>query len=178
MVVHGGEMAVLLNKSDMAASLGVSVQAFDKYGITPVERRGREVFYDVKSVVEYRVARELQKAREGQSGDGENDYEKKLLIARWKLTEEQAVSQKLKNQVTEGEMVDSGFCTFALSRLAMDLSSILDSIPLSMQRKFPDITPQQIEELKVLIAKGANQCARAGEKIPELMDEYIRTANE
>lgn len=71
-----GEMAVLLNKSDMAASLGVSVQAFDKYGITPVERRGREVFYDVKSVVEYRVARELQKAREGQSGDGENDYEK------------------------------------------------------------------------------------------------------
>lgn len=43
-------MAVLLNKSDMAASLGVSVQTFDKYGITPVERRWREVFYDVKSV--------------------------------------------------------------------------------------------------------------------------------
>lgn len=33
-----------------AASLGVSVQTFDKYGITPVERRWREVFYDVKSV--------------------------------------------------------------------------------------------------------------------------------
>lgn len=116
-------------------------------------------------------------APDGDEG-GTADYEEKLLIARWKLTEEQAVAQKLKNQVTEGEMVDSGFCTFALSRLAMDLSSILDSIPLSMQRKFPDITPQQIEGLKVLIAKGANQCARVGEKMPELMDEYIRTANE
>ncbi|EDQ2752291.1 DNA-packaging protein, partial [Salmonella enterica] len=27
LVVHGGEMAVLLNKSDMASSIGISVQA-------------------------------------------------------------------------------------------------------------------------------------------------------
>ncbi|EAX5860891.1 DNA packaging protein [Salmonella enterica] len=94
------------------------------------------------------------------------------------LTSEQAITQRIKNKVAEGMLVDVGFCTFALSRLAMDLSSTLDSIPLSMQRKFPDSTPQQIEGLKVLVAKGANQCARAGEKLPELMDEYIRTANE
>ncbi|EAM0982429.1 DNA-packaging protein [Salmonella enterica] len=168
-------MAVLLNKSDMASSIGISVQAFSEWGVVPVERRGREVFYDVKAVLE--IDRERQKQKQV-SSDGENNLEERLLQARIDLTEEQAIAQKLKNQVTEGEMVDSVFCTFALSRLAMDLSSILDSIPLSMQRKFPDITPQQIEELKVLIAKGANQCARAGEKIPELMDEYIRTANE
>lgn len=41
-------MAFLLNKSDMASSIGISVQAFDKWGVPPVERRGREVFYDVK----------------------------------------------------------------------------------------------------------------------------------
>ncbi|ECG1719665.1 terminase small subunit [Salmonella enterica] len=111
--------------------------------------------------------------------DGEEDnYEEKLLIARMELTSEQAITQRIKNKVAEGMLVDVGFCTFALSRLAMDLSSTLDSIPLSMQRKFPDSTPQQIEGLKVLVAKGANQCARAGEKLPELMDEYIRTANE
>lgn len=66
----------------------------------------------------------LQRGEKVGSGEnGNDDYEEKLLIARWKLTEEQAVTQKLKNQVTEGEMVDTGFCIFALSRLAMDLSN-------------------------------------------------------
>ncbi|EPZ4373261.1 terminase small subunit, partial [Salmonella enterica subsp. salamae serovar 42:b:e,n,x,z15] len=32
--------------------------------------------------------------------------------------------------------------------------------------------------LKTLVAKGANQCAKAGDKLPELLDEYIRTENE
>ncbi|HDW3010373.1 TPA: DNA-packaging protein, partial [Escherichia coli] len=27
-------------------------------------------------------------------------------------------------------------------------------------------------------AKGANQCARAGDKLPELLDEYIQTTTE
>ncbi|EGS9153599.1 DNA-packaging protein, partial [Salmonella enterica] len=67
---------------------------------------------------------------------------------------------------------------FFLSRLAMDLSSTLDAIPLAMQRKFPDMPPQQIAHLKTLVAKGANQCAKAGDKLPELLDEYIRTENE
>ncbi|EBZ9517015.1 terminase [Salmonella enterica subsp. enterica serovar Eastbourne] len=110
--------------------------------------------------------------------DGNDDYEEKLLIARWKLTEEQAVAQRLKNQVTEGKMIDTGFCVFFLSRLAMDLSSTLDAIPLAMQRKFPDMSPQQIAHLKTLVAKGANQCAKAGDKLPELLNEYIRTENE
>lgn len=110
--------------------------------------------------------------------DGNDDYKEKLLIARWKLTEEQAVAQKLKNQVTEGKMIDTGFCVFFMSRLAMDLSSTLDAIPLAMQRKFPEMPPQQITHLKTLVAKGANQCAKAGEKLPELLDEYIRTENE
>lgn len=118
--------------------------------------------------------------KSGIDGDkeSENDYEEKLLIARWKLTEEQAVAQKLKNLVTEGRMIDTGFCIFFLSRLAMDLSSTLDAIPLAMQRKFPEMPPQQITHLKTLVAKGANQCAKAGEKLPELLDEYIRTENE
>ena len=111
-------------------------------------------------------------------GDSEDDYEEKLLIARWELTAEQAVTQQLKNEVTEGKLIDSDFCVFALSKLAMALSSTLDSIPLSMQRQFPDLTPRHIDHLKTLIAKGANQCARAGDKLPDLLDEYIRATTE
>ncbi len=64
-------------------------------------------------------------------GDSEDDYEEKLLIARWELTAEQAVTQQLKNEVSKGKLIDTGFCIFALSKLAMALSSTLDSIPLN-----------------------------------------------
>ncbi|KAA2141861.1 DNA packaging protein [Escherichia coli] len=103
---------------------------------------------------------------------------KRLLIARWELTAEQAVTQQLKNEVSKGKLIDTGFCIFALSKLAMALSSTLDSIPLSMQRQFPDLTPRHLDHLKTLIAKGANQCARAGDKLPDLLDEYIRATTE
>ncbi|EOA6984404.1 terminase, partial [Escherichia coli] len=41
-------------------------------------------------------------------GDSEDDYEEKLLIARWKLIEEQAIAQQLKNQASEGKLIDTG----------------------------------------------------------------------
>ncbi|EHY9876503.1 DNA-packaging protein, partial [Escherichia coli] len=89
-------MAFLLNKSDMASSIGISVQAFDKWGVPPVERRGREVFYDVKTVLEIDRERRQHNQR---TPDDEGDLEERLLRARAELTEEQAVAQKLKNQV-------------------------------------------------------------------------------
>ncbi|EKI8934129.1 DNA-packaging protein, partial [Escherichia coli] len=89
-------MAFLLNKSDMASSIGISVQAFDKWGVPPVERRGREVFYDVKTVLE--IDRERRQHNHRTPDDG-GDLEERLLRARAELTEEQAVAQKLKNQV-------------------------------------------------------------------------------
>lgn len=75
-------MAVLLNKSDMASSLGISVQAFDKWGVQPVEKRGREVFFDVRSVVDNRIEHQSRKLQPspGEDDDGVNiDYE------RWRL---------------------------------------------------------------------------------------------
>lgn len=44
-----------MNKKNMAKSCRVSATAFDKWGVTPVERKGREAFYDVASVIENRV---------------------------------------------------------------------------------------------------------------------------
>ncbi len=41
-------------------------------------------------------------------GDSEDDYEEKLLIARWELTAEQAVTQQLKNEVSKGKLIEPG----------------------------------------------------------------------
>ena len=163
-------MAFLLNKSDMASSIGISVQAFDKWGVPPVERRGREVFYDVKTVLE--IDRERRQQNQKSSG-GE-----RLLQARVNLTEEQAIAQRLKNQVAEHKVIDTAFSIFALSRLSGELASVLDSIPLSMQRKFPELTGRQLAYLKELVAKGANKCVESAEKMKEFADEYYRNTDE
>ncbi|GDJ22724.1 terminase small subunit [Escherichia coli] len=170
-MAYGEEMAFLLNKSDMASSIGISVQAFDKWGVPPVERRGREVFYDVKTVLEIDRERRQHNQR---IPDDEGDLEERLLRARAELTEEQAVAQKLKNQVTEGKLIDTGFCIFALSKLAMALSSTLDSIPLSMQRQFPDLTPRHLDHRKRLVrtvlifTESSDQLSRATDRVPGL----------
>lgn len=76
-------MAVLLNKKDMATSLGISVQAFDKWGVIPTEKRGREVFYDVRSVLENRLAHQVRKQQPDE--DSEVAAEQRLQIARIRL---------------------------------------------------------------------------------------------
>ena len=169
-------MAVLLNKSDMAESIGISVQAFDKWGVVPTERRGREVLYDVRSVLDAWQARQ-QKKQQAEPTTADNAAQK-LLLARIALTEEQAKGQQLKNQESEGRVVDTDFCIFALNRIAMELSSILDSIPLAVQRQCPDISPHHVDFLKLQIAKGANCCANAGDKLPEWLDEYLSISAE
>lgn len=174
-----GIMSHLLNKKNMAASIGISVQAFDQWGVTPTEKRGREVFYDVRSVLENRIAHEMRKQQPGGDiEDGENEgRDIRLQNARIRLTEAQAYAQELKNLKDEKLVVDTEFCSFALSRLANDISAILDSIPLSMQRRFVDMDEAQLNYLKVSIAKAMNAAVMAGEKIPGALDEYLeRTA--
>lgn len=168
-------MAILLNKRDMAASIGISVQAFDKWGVEPVERRGREVFYNVRVVLEHdRKKRPAQQADE----DNSDELDKRLLLARVLLTEEQAVSQRLKNRKEERLVIDTAFCTFALSRLANDIASILDGIPLAMQRRYADMDKAQIDYLKLQVAKTMNLAVRTCEKLPEMLDEYIDSADQ
>ena len=58
----------LLNKKNMAKSCKVGVTAFDKWGVEPVQRIGREALYDVASVVSNRVENELSKIMD-QGGD-------------------------------------------------------------------------------------------------------------
>ena len=51
----------LINKKNMAASCGISTQAFDKWGVKPYKKSGRQQFYRVQDVIENRVENELKK---------------------------------------------------------------------------------------------------------------------
>ncbi|ENT3910157.1 terminase small subunit, partial [Escherichia albertii] len=62
-----------------------------------------------------------------------------LEFERHRLTRAQATAQELKNAKESAEVVETAFCTFVLSRIAREISSILDGIPLSVQRRFPEL---------------------------------------
>lgn len=162
-----------LNKSEMAASLGISVQAFDKWGVKPVERIGREAFFTAEAVLENRLQREAEKQQpEGLEGL-DPLAEAKLTQERLRLTAAQAEGQELKNEVTRRKSVPVEFALFVLSRLAAEIASGLDTLPLTLKRRHPDLEVRHIESVQREIAKVRNRAALLDERLPELLDEYL-----
>lgn len=159
----------LLNKKNMAKSCKVGVTAFDKWGVEPVQRVGREALYDVASVVSNRVENELSKIID-QGGDID-DVE--LLKARIRLTNAQADSQELKNARETGEVIDTAFATYALAKLAAEISSIMDSLPLTISRKFPDMDRRYSDAIKVEVNRAVSRASEVADLIPEMAERYI-----
>lgn len=162
-----------LNKSEMAASLGISVQAFDKWGVKPIERIGREAFFTAEAVLENRLNREAEKQQpEGLAGI-DPLAEAKLTQERLRLTAAQAEGQELKNEVTRRKSVPVEFALFVLSRIAAEIASGLDTLPLTLKRRHPDLEVRHIESVQREIAKVRNRAALLDERLPELLDEYL-----
>lgn len=169
-----------LNKTRMADSLGISTQAFDKWGVDPVQKIGRESFYDVRSVLENRIKHAGQKQQPVDDHGNEIDplIEYKLQQERLRLTKGQADAQERRNKVKDGELVPVDFNVFALGRLCDMLGSTFDTIPKNLKRKHPDFEPRHLEAVEHEIAVMRNEAAGLGEAIPELLNEYVATLDE
>lgn len=152
----------------MSASLGISVQAFKKWGVQPVARVGKSLYYTMADVLRNRLDHELAKLKPEEPEDLQGfDYE------RYRLTKAQAEHQELKNAVMKKELAPVDLQSFVLSKLASEVSGILDSIPLDHKRKHPEASTLQIENLKRSISKAMSACNRLSENIPEYVDEYL-----
>ncbi len=162
-------MGVYLNKKDMAASLGISVQAFDKWRVEPTEKRGRETFYDVRSVLNNR----LLYRDESRNESDDDGLDEDIKFERHRLLKAQADEQERENAREEALLVDTAFCTFVLTKITGEVASILDTIPLGYQRKFPGLDKRQVDYLKNEIIKARNKASNTGDRIPELLDEYL-----
>ncbi|EHO4881626.1 terminase small subunit, partial [Escherichia coli] len=136
---------------------------------TPVERKGREAFYDVASVIDNRVNNAINQVT---NDKGEIDDDE-LLRVRIRLLTAQAEAQELKNERDRGDVIDTGFCMYALSKLASQISSIMDSLPLTMQRRFPQITPAMLDALKREVVKTCNASAKAADNLPQILADYL-----
>lgn len=169
-----------LNKSDMAASLGISPQAFDKWGVVPVARIGREAFYLAQDVVENRVQHATRKQQpdelDGEAPDPLIDY--RIKVEQLRLTSAQADAREKENQITDKQLVPVAFATFALSKLAAHIGSVLDTVGKTLRRKHPEMDSRHLESLEREIALARNVAAELEERLPEYLDEYIESLAE
>ncbi|MFK0086387.1 terminase small subunit [Pseudomonas sp. NPDC090755] len=166
-----------LNKSEMAKSLGISPQAFDKWGVDPVTRIGREAFYRVQDVVQNRLDNAAKKQQPG-SGDGEVVdalIEYKLLQEKLRLTTAQAYAVEQKNQINDKVLIPAPFVTFALEKIASKIGSKLETVGKTISRRHPDIDARILETTEREIALARNIASQLGDELPGFLDEYLAT---
>ncbi len=175
-----------VNKKQLSDIFGVSVRTIQNWQdqgmpVASGGGKGNEVLYDSAGAIEWYSARdasieneklrkeveELRIAGESELQPGTIEYE------RYRLTRAQADAQELKNAKESAEVVETAFCTFVLSRIAGEIASILDGIPLSVQRRFPELENRHIDFLKKDIIKAMNKAAALDEMIPGLLSDYI-----
>lgn len=166
-----------LNKKRMAESLGISVQAFDKWDVQPVQRIGREAFYDVKTVLENRLQHQSGKQQLGDA-DKDPDLEYKTAVERLRLTKEQADAMEMRNEVKRRHLVPVDFMTFAFGRLTSLIGSTLDTVHTKVKRKHPDIEPRHLEAVQREVAVTRNEAASLHERLPEILDEFLSTLDD
>jgi phage terminase Nu1 subunit (DNA packaging protein) len=179
-----------VNKKQLSDIFGVSVRTVQNWqdqGM-PVSRgggKGNEVLYESADAIKWYSERdaaieneklrkeveELRIAGESDLQPGTIDYE------RYRLTRAQADAQELKNAKESAEVVETAFCTFVLSRMAGEIASILDGIPLSVQRRFPELENRHIDFLKKDVIKAMNKAAALDEIIPGLLSEYLEQSD-
>lgn len=163
-----------LNKTQMAASLGISVQAFDKWGVQPVARIGRSAYFDVRSVLDNRMANTAARSNP-EEPDGEFDplLEHKRDQEEYLLTKERRIGQQQKNEIAARKVVPSEFAIFTLSKVAAEIAAILDTLPLTMKRKHPDLETRHLDTLMRELARARNKASGLDEKLPELLDDFF-----
>ncbi|RPA57244.1 DNA packaging protein [Shewanella frigidimarina] len=166
---------VLLNKTDLCKSLGISTQAFDKWDVPITSKKGRECLYTMSDVVGNRVANERKKHVSNPTPE-DND-KPNIEFERWRLIKAQAYGQELKNEKDGKEVVEVTFCSFVLSRIAAQISPVLDQIHIRVKRKFPDMPERTIDAIRAEVIKSQNTAAELANGIEDLLDEYIRSTD-
>lgn len=170
-----------VNQKKLAAIFGVSERTIRNWEKEGMPAPGNE--YDTAAVIRWYVDRDnelvngklmkevadLRAAGETDLVPGTIDYE------RYRLTRAQADAQELKNLLVDSTLIESEACAFVLAKIAGNISTVLSSFPLSLQRQFPELTPKHIDYMKTLLAEGSNACVDFVDSLPDLLNEYRRT---
>jgi terminase small subunit / prophage DNA-packing protein len=156
-----------LNGRQMAASCGVSVQAFVAWRVEPVAKIGREQFYTAEAVLKNRLAR-AERARPPDPSPDALDADRERTL----LTRVQREGQELKNAQLRKELAPISLLSWTLGKVGNQIGAVLDSIPLRVKKVAPRLSALELETIKREVVKAQNAAAR----VTIDLDEYY--ANE
>lgn len=146
------------------------IQQLAKEGTIPKSARGKyPLIGTIKGYVKYLQERSLAQVTDYSDSD--------IRTQKLRLTKAQADAQEHKNEISRQHSVPTDFATYALSRISSEASGVLDSVPLNLKRKHPELTTVQFENIKRAIAKASTAVTCLPDKLPEILDEYIRESD-
>lgn len=143
------------------------IQQLAKEGIIPKAARGKyPLIGTIKAYVSYLQERTLS----GEVSD------KDIKGLRSRLIEAQAISIELKNDISKGNTAPIDIVSQVLSKICVIISSEVDSIPLQVKRRHPEIETHVIESIKRHCVKAQNAIARCDEYLESILDEVSANA--
>lgn len=163
----------LINKKNMAASCGISTQAFDKWSVKPYKKEGRQQFFRVQDVIDNRVENELKKNNNRVNHGGEKidiEYE------RAKLTQQQRITQEIKNEILEARAIPVDAARDVLARILAQIGATLDALAPNIKRRHPEIEQRIIDFIKSETIKHQNEAANLDNYIDEILDDVVTQA--
>ena len=158
-----------LTQTQMSDYLCVARQTLFRWGVKPVSKIGSHSYFTIQDVIDNRVENALKGSKDVAGGVPETDT---FEYERYRLTKLQADAQELKNKINQQEVAPIDFIAFVLSGVAAEMAGIIDSLPLNLIRRHPELTTIQQENIKRELSKAMAALSRLDEKIPELMDDY------
>lgn len=93
---------------------------------------------------------------------------------RARLVKAQADMQEMKNEIMEGRYIPTDFGREVLAKVLIQVSGILNALPLTIKRKHPKLEQRIIDSLSEEIVKHSNEAARLDEFIDQAIDDVIR----
>lgn len=170
-----------LNKSELATSLGISVQALNKWGLQPIARIGRESFFTVETVVDNRVQHAVSKLEKNNNQPAPASLEaiadpvERLKAERM---QEEIIQLRLRNSVLEGRSLPAWAVTEVLTRILSVAVAVFDTLPLDIKRRHPDLDTRIINMVEDRIAKIRNESSAVSRQLQEILDDVISEAED
>ncbi len=92
---------------------------------------------------------------------------------RLRLTCAQAEGQEIKNELAKGKTAPVEIIALVLSKIAGEATGILDSLPLDIRRRHPELQTAVIESSKRQVVKSQNAIARTGDTLEHALEDYM-----
>lgn len=144
-----------INQKTAAASCGISVVGFQKWKIPPAGKVGRNTYYTIAGILESRLANQRRLVSKTDGDGEETDYGKEKA----RLTREQADAAEIKNEVSRGELAPIQLIETTLGRIMSQVAAIIETIPMKVKRKSPNLTAMDVEIMKREITRIQNLAA-------------------